>query len=111
VTDKEKMRPDNANMYFCGKALEKLGRQDEGRKVFEELLAAVDKHGIPDNEQVVEGFNFDPKRNPSSLLHFKRYLALDGLGRQQEAETERAKALELDPIVTLRAFSPPRAGW
>jgi len=111
VADKEKMRPDNANMYFCGKALEKLGRQDEGRKVFEEFLAAIDKHGIPDNEQVVEGFNFDPKRNPSSLLHFKRYLALDGLGRRQEAETERAKALELDPIVTLRAFSPPRAGW
>jgi hypothetical protein len=54
---------------------------------------------------------FDPRRNPQALVHFKRSLALEGLGQKDQAEAERKKAIELDPIVALRAFSPPRAGW
>ena len=55
--------------------------------------------------------HYDPNRNPEALSLFRRSLALEGLGRAGEAEDTRRKALDLDPIVSLRAFSPPRAGW
>ena len=104
-------RPDNAYQYYKGKALDKLGKKDEAREVFEQFLAAVDRESDSNNNNLVDGINFDPRRNPQAILCFKRSLALEGLGREQEAETERKKAVELDPIVALRAFSPPRAGW
>jgi len=107
----EQMRPDNASQYFRGKALEKLGKKDQARKVYEELLAAVKRLGVSENEFIEDEMNFDPRRKPQALLHFKLYLALEGLGRLEEAETERKEALKRDPIVALRAFSPPRAGW
>jgi len=104
-------RPDNAYQYYKGKALDKLGKKDEARKVFEQFLAAVESESDSNNNNLVEGMNFDPRRNPQAIHCFKRSLALEGLGREQEAEIERKKAIELDPIVALRAFSPPRAGW
>jgi len=107
----DKPRPDNAYQYYVGKALEKLGKKAEARKVFEDFLAAVDRRSDFNDNYLVEGMNFDPRRNPQALNHFKRSLALEGLGRKDQAETERKKAVELDPIVALRAFSPPRAGW
>jgi len=103
--------PDNAYQYYVGKALEKLGKKAEARRIYEDFLAAVDRKEASNNRYLVEGMNFDPRRNPQAILCFKRSLALEGLGRQQEAEVEREKAIELDPIVALRAFSPRRAGW
>ena len=107
----EKSRPDSPYQYYRGKALEKLGRKDEALKAFEQLLAAAEERRETENEHIEEGVNFDPGRNMESLRHYKRYLALEGLGRQSEAEAERKIALDSDPIVALRAFSPPRAGW
>ncbi len=103
--------PDNAYQYYKGKALEKLGKKAEARRVYEEFLAAVDRREASNNRYLVEGMNFDPRRNAQAILCFKRSLALEGLGREQEAEIERKKAIELDPIVDLRAFSPRRVGW
>jgi len=104
--------PESAYQYYRGKALEKLGRKKQARKVYEQLLAAVEgQSGIENAELSPLEMQFDPGRNPVALVHFKRALALEGLGRHAEAEKERRKALELDRIVALRAFSPPRAGW
>ena len=107
----DQLAPDNAYQYYKGKALEKLGKKEEARKVCEQLLAAVNDRAESMSEQGEMSHYFDPGRNPQALLHFKRSLALEGLGREQEAKLERQKAIELDPIVALRAFSPPRAGW
>lgn len=114
VEQEEIMRDDSAFRYYLGKAREKLGQKDEARKVYQNLLAAVEKGG---GGRHVEEFededapNFDQRRNPAAINDFKRALALEGLGRDDEARALREKATRLDPIVALRAFSPPRAGW
>jgi tetratricopeptide (TPR) repeat protein len=108
----EKLRAGSAFLFFRGKALDKLGRKEEARAVFEQMLAVLktgsegeeDHHGEP---ELVP----DKSRNPQALFHFKRYLALDGLGNIREAEQEQAKALALDPLVAIKAFCPPAAGW
>ncbi|MEA1996167.1 MAG: DUF5107 domain-containing protein [Gemmatimonadota bacterium] len=101
--------PTSAYQYFRGKALEKLGKKDQARKVYEELLEAVEKHVEHDPHGMIA--RYDPGRNPEALKLFKRSLALDGLGRTGEAAKGRKQALEMDPKVALRSFSPPRAGW
>ncbi|MFH1068072.1 MAG: tetratricopeptide repeat protein, partial [Candidatus Glassbacteria bacterium] len=111
LADQKKMRGDNADQYFRGKALEKLGRNQEARSVYEEMLATLDRMKREEEEREEDEPVFDPNRNPEAVWHFKRALALEGLGRTAEADAERAKATGEDPIVALRAFSPPRAGW
>jgi len=113
TTVQEKPRPNSAYHFFRGKALEKLGRAEEARGVYEKMLAVLEAEGEPVSEVHVAGAPVpgDPGRNRLALLEFKRSLALEGLGRQEEAERLRKKAFELDHMVKLKAFSPPLAGW
>ena len=106
AAERDTMKIDSAYRFFLGKALEKLGRTEEARKVYQELLEYSQDTHLSEREMF-----YDPGRNPRALSIFRRSLALEGLGRTEEAEADRKKALELDPIVNLRVFSPPRAGW
>ncbi|MBN2288551.1 MAG: hypothetical protein JXQ83_04410, partial [Candidatus Glassbacteria bacterium] len=112
VAERDTMRVNSAYRFYLGKALEKLGRNDEAREVYQGLLAELDRRDSSGEDHLSgEAFHFDPDRNPEALNHFKRSLALEGLGRKEEAAAERNKAVGQDSIVALRAFSPPRAGW
>ncbi|MFC1537336.1 DUF5107 domain-containing protein [Gemmatimonadota bacterium] len=106
VAERDTMRQNSAYRFYLGKALEKLGRSGEAQKVYQEMLDASGETRLSRNE-----LRYDPNRNPEALSLFRRSLALEGLGRTGEAEVARKKALELDPIASLRVFSPPRAGW
>ncbi|MEA2063883.1 MAG: tetratricopeptide repeat protein, partial [Gemmatimonadota bacterium] len=106
VAERDTMSVQSAYRYYLGLALEKLGRTGEAKKVFEEMLTSASKTHLS-----AEDMHYDPGRNPEALSAFRRALALDGLGRRAESEAVMKEAVELDPIVNLRAFSPPRAGW
>ncbi len=109
----ESPRPNSAYHFFRGKALEKLGREPQARQVYQELLAVLDRESAAAGEAHVVGAPVagDTESNRQALLQFKRSLALEGLGRMEEAASLRKKALELDPNAALKAFSPPGAGW
>jgi tetratricopeptide (TPR) repeat protein len=108
----EKPGPNSAYQYFRGKALEKLGRGQEAREVYQKMLALLET----ESEAAGESGHSEEARarrgadRRRALMQFKRSLALEGLGRHQEAGALRQSALELDPRVSLRAFSPPMAG-
>ncbi len=99
-----------AAQYFRGKALEKLGRPVEARAVFERMLTYTEKGRAHEEEGPADGLAVTDKV-PQARECFRRALALEGLGRSAEADSLRSRALALDPIVQLRAFGPPRAGW
>lgn len=109
---KDRPGPDNAYQYFRGKALDKLGRKDEARKVYQGLLDSLRKPGISGRIFAEgPGRRLFGGRQAEALIHFKRALALEGLENHREAQKEREKALELDPEVEMSAFCPPEAGW
>ena len=109
----ESPSPGDPFQYFRGKALEKLGRGREAQEVFSGMLAVLDQGGETGEEhapgQTESSARLEDKRK--ALVHFKRSLALEGLGDNVEAEAERDTALKLDPEVVLSAFCPPEAGW
>ncbi len=100
---------DNAYQYFRGKALEELGKKNEAKAVFQQMLTAVENAEEVRRRQ--GSSNFDPGRSFEALKQFKLSLALDGLGRDSEAASKRQQALSADPLAGLRVFSTPRAGW
>ncbi len=102
------MAADNAYQYYRGKALVALGKQDEAGQVYQQMLTAVENSKLVRQRH---DSHFDPGRNFEALKQYKISLALEGLGREAEAENKRKQAIGQDPIVNLRAFSPPRAGW
>jgi len=104
-------KPGSAFQYYRGKALEKLGQKDRARRVYRKMLEDLERHGVSESEHIIDGVNYDTGRNPEAVHLFRRSLALEGLGRSREAESERKKALKLDPLVSFRAFSPPKVGW
>jgi tetratricopeptide (TPR) repeat protein len=109
----EKPRPNSAYHFFRGKALEKLGREQQAREVYEKMLAVLDAESESAGEIEIIGAPVpgSSKMNRRARLQFKRSLALEGLGQHEQAEKIRKQALELDPRVELKAFSPPLAGW
>ncbi len=104
-------RPDDAHQYFRGLALAKLGKKAESTKVFQDFLAAVQSKPETNDRVIEDGINFDPDRRAEAIQDFKLSLAYEGLGDKAKSDSYRTKALSEDPIVSLRAFSPPRAGW
>jgi hypothetical protein len=73
------------------------------------MLSAVDENSSKQRRSSIHR-RYDPKMY-EAVAHFTRSLALEGLGRLDKAESERKIALDLDPMVAIRAFRPPRAGW
>lgn len=111
VAQEQDMEEDSAYRYYLALAQQQLGQKAQATGTLEGLLAAVNAGRKP-VVQVDDGEpNFDPRRNPRAVDDYKRALALEGLGRLDEARQCREQAEQLDPIVALRAFSPPRAGW
>lgn len=109
----EKPKPNSAYNFFLGKALEKLGREQQARGVYEKMLVVLDLESESAGKVEIVGAPVpgDSKMNHQAQLQFKRSLALEGLGQHEQAEKIRKQAIELDPWVALKAFSPPLAGW
>lgn len=101
--------PENAYQYYKGKALEKLGRKSEALEIYRNMLAALDESSRRPRREGTHR-RYDGK-SYEAIIHFTRSLALEGLGQLDKAESERKIALNLDPMVAIRAFRPPRAGW
>jgi tetratricopeptide (TPR) repeat protein len=92
----DRVEDGNAYQFYRAKSLEALQRKKEAKVIYEKMLEALEK-------------DKDEPTNAISL--FTRSLALEGLGRKQEAETFRGKAYKLNPLVEISAFRPPRAGF
>ena len=92
----EKVEAGNAYQFYRARAMEMMGRKKEAKQVYEQMIVALD-----------EG------RNASSgaVSLFTRSLALEGLGKQEEAEADCSKAQQMNPLVEISAFSPPRSGF
>ena len=90
------MEAGNAYQFYRARAMEMMGRKKEAKQVYEQMIVALD-----------EG------RNASSgaVSLFTRSLALEGLGKQEEAEADCSKAQQMNPLVEISAFSPPRSGF
>jgi tetratricopeptide (TPR) repeat protein len=108
----DKVSTDNAYQFYRGQALKALGKKKQAIAVYEQMLAALDKQEA--QQEHIEQLEVTdvPVRmhKAKALLLFSRSLALEGLGRTDEAEKVRKAALELDPLVPLNAFKPPRFG-
>ena len=92
----DRVEDGNAYQFYRAKSLEALKRKKEAREIYEKMLEALEK---------------DRDEPSSAISLFTRSLALEGLGRKKEAETFRDKAYELNPLVEISAFRPPRAGF
>ncbi|KPL09987.1 MAG: hypothetical protein AMS26_22095 [Bacteroides sp. SM23_62] len=86
----------NAYQFYRAKAMEALKRKQEANEIYVGMLKALDGEVTSSSRAV-------------SL--FTRSLALEGLGKKKDAEAERHKALDLNPLVEIAAFRPPRAGF
>jgi tetratricopeptide (TPR) repeat protein len=92
----DKVEDGNAYQYYRARAMEALDQKQEARRVYERMLEALDG---------------DADASSGAIPSFTRSLALEGLGRNTEAETYRCRAYELEPLVEISAFRPPRAGF
>jgi len=92
----DKVEDSNAYQYYRARAMEALKQKQEAKKVYENMLVALDG---------------DPDASTNAVSLYTRSLAFDGLGKKKEAETARSRATELNPLVELSAFRPPRSGF
>jgi len=92
----DKVEDGNAYQFYRARAMEALKQKQEAKKIYEMMLEALD------GEKNVSS-------NAVSL--FTRSLALEGQGKKKEAETERSKAFDLNPLVEISSFRPPRSGF
>ena len=117
--------------YKIGKALEALGRKDEAREYYELVIAdkvedgnayqyyrAMAMEGLKRKqeakmiyEKMLEALDGDMDASSQAVSLFTRSLALEGLGKKKEAKTARSKATELNPLVEISSFRPPRSGF
>jgi tetratricopeptide (TPR) repeat protein len=92
----DRVEDGNAYQYYRARAMEALKQKQEAKKIYENMLVALDG-------------DMDASSNAVSL--FTRSLALEGLGKKKEAKTERSRAFDLNPLVELSSFRPPRSGF
>jgi tetratricopeptide (TPR) repeat protein len=117
--------------YKIGKALDALGRKDEAREYFEMVIADKVEDGNAYQfyraraleamkqkqeakkiyEMMLEALDGDVNVSSNAVSLFTRSLALEGQGKKKEAETERRKAFDLNPLVEISSFRPPRSGF
>lgn len=106
----DSLEQSSARQYFRGLAMAKLGRTEDAGEIFSRLLESSAERESESHGTFADGLPYSD-RVPVALARYKRSLALEGLGRGAEARALHDEALALDPIVPLRAFGPPRAGW
>jgi tetratricopeptide (TPR) repeat protein len=92
----DKVEDGNAYQYYRARAMEALKQKQEARRVYEKMLESLDG---------------DPDASSNAVSLFTRSLALEGLGKKKEAETDRNRALDLNPLVEISSFRPPRSGF
>ena len=92
----DKVEDGNAYQFYRARAMEALKLKQDAKKIYEKMLEALDGETDASSDAV-------------SL--FTRSLALEGLGKKKEAESARNRATELNPLVELSAFRPPRSGF
>jgi tetratricopeptide (TPR) repeat protein len=83
----EPNEPWSEHNFYKGVALEQVGRTDEARALYERLAALADDQRVNDLPDA-----------PGGAVRFAlASLALEALGRQDEARRARTRALEIDP--------------
>ena len=92
----DKVEDGNAYQYYRAMAMEGLKRKQEAKMIYEKMLEALDG---------------DMDASSQAVSLFTRSLALEGLGKKKEAKTARSKAAELNPLVEISSFRPPRSGF
>ena len=92
----DKVADGNAYQYYRARALEALKEKQAAKSIYEQMLEAL-QQSESDLEQ--------------AIALYTRSLVLEGLGKKKEAEANRSKAFDLNPLVELSAFRPPRAGF
>ncbi len=92
----DKVEDGNAYQFYRARAMEALKKKQEAKKIYEKMLTALVG---------------DMTGSAQEISLFARSLALEGLGKKKEAETDRSKAFDLNPLVELSAFRPPRSGF
>jgi tetratricopeptide (TPR) repeat protein len=92
----DKVEDGNAYQFYRARAMEAMKQKPEAKKIYGNMLAALDG---------------DPDASSNAVSLYTRSLALEGLGKKKEAKTYRSRATELNPLVELSAFRPPRSGF
>jgi tetratricopeptide (TPR) repeat protein len=92
----DKVEDGNVYQFYRARAMEALKQKQEAKKIYEKMLEALDG---------------EPDASSNAISLFTRSLALEGLGKKKEAKTYRSRATELNPLVELSAFRPPRSGF
>jgi tetratricopeptide (TPR) repeat protein len=82
-------------IYYHGLAMQKLGRDSDAKKIFDELLAETKKESGSDFFRQFEGGPSGDMRLAAN--HYRAGLAYKGLGDNKKAKAEFKKALKLDP--------------
>ncbi len=81
--------------YYHGLALRELGRENEARRVFEEMLESAEQRG---GDEYFRSFEAGQSRDARMAAnHYMTGLAYDGLGDAARAAIEFKSAAELDP--------------
>ena len=92
----DKVEDGNAYQYYRARAMEALKQKKEAKQIYEKMLVALDG---------------ETDASSDAISSYTRSLALEGLGKKKEAETERSRAIDLNPLVEISSFRPPRAGF
>ncbi len=92
----DKVEDGNAYQYYRARAMEGLKQKQEAKKIYEKMLVALDG---------------DADASSDAVTLYARSLALEGLGKKKDARTSRSRALDLNPLVEISAFRPPRSGF
>jgi len=92
----DKVEDENAYQFYRGRAMEGLKQKQEAKKIYEKMLEALD---------------VDMDASTEAVSLFTRSLALEGMGKKKEAGATRKQAIDLNPLVELSSFRPPRSGF
>ncbi len=91
----DKRGEDEEFNFYRGLALKKSGKENEAKKLFEEMLASAQSHnGDAFFRQFEGGLTKDQQ---TASKHYLAGLAYEGMGQKDKAKTEFSKALELNP--------------
>ncbi len=100
----------NANQFYRARSFEELGEKEKAADIFRKLLNASAKGKIQaGDEEDATGLN-DRMRIAEAARMYTHSLALEGLGKDEEAAILRKEATDLEPLAVLYAFRAVRSG-